>query len=213
MVRNRVGQTLQQKFKEKSSLYLFTIVLFMMGVGFGAVVVNSLGLTQKQELFMYINQFFQEVKGNNIAEPALAFQNSLGNYLKYIGFMWILGLSIIGIPVILIMVFLKGVMVGFTIGFLVDQMQWKGFSFALVSVMPQNLIVVPAMIIIATTALSFSLNMIQNRFKKHQVGVSVYSHLLSYSFLILVMLGAMVIAAGIEAYVSPNLMKQVIASL
>lgn len=212
MVRSRVGQTLQQKIKENSSLYLFTIVLFMMGVGFGAVVVNSIGLTQKQDLFMYMNQFFQEVKTNNIAEPMLAFQNSLGNYFKYIGFLWILGLSIIGIPVILIMVFLKGVMVGFTVGFLVDQMHWQGFSFALVSVLPQNLIVVPVIIIIATSALSFSMRMIQNRLKK-QSGVPVYYHLISYSVLILIMLGATVVAAGIEAFISPNLMRQIIASL
>lgn len=211
MVRSRVGQTLQKKIKENSSLYLFTIVLFMMGVGFGAVVVNSLGLTQKQELFMYMNQFFQELKGNNIAEPALTFQNSLGNYFKYIGFMWILGLSIIGLPIILVMVFLKGVVVGFSVGFLVDQMQWKGFSFALVSILPQNLIVVPAIIIIATSALSYSLGMIQARFKKQ--GGPIYHQFITYSLLILLMLGVTVVAAAIEAYVSPGLMKQVLAKL
>jgi stage II sporulation protein M len=205
LVRSKLGQTLQQNVRENSSLYLFIIVLFIMGVGFGAVVVNSLGLTQKQELFMYVSQFFHELKNDNITDPLRSFQSSLGHYLKYVGFMWILGLSIIGLPLILVMVFLKGVVVGFTVGFLVNQLQWKGLYFAVVSVLPQNLLVIPAVIIVATAGVSFSLHLVQSRFLKR--GGALYPRFLVYSALILIMGGVMTAAAAFEAFISPALMK------
>lgn len=211
MVRSKLGQTLQQNVRENSSLYLFTIVLFIMGVGFGAVVVNSLGLTQKQELFMYVSQFFHELKSDNITDPLRSFQNSLGHYLKYVGFMWILGLSIIGLPLILLMVFLKGVVVGFTVGFLVNQLQWKGLYFAIVSVLPQNLLVIPAIIIVATAGISFSLHLVQSRFLKR--GGALYPRFLVYSALILIMGGIVTVAAALEAFISPALMKHASATL
>lgn len=215
MARGKWGQTLQknmqQNMREHSSLYLFTTVLFVMGLGFGAVVVNSLGLTQKQELYMYVSQFFHELKTDNIAEPVRSFQNSLGHYLKYLGFMWLLGLSVIGLPLILLMVFLKGVVIGFTVGFLVNQLHWQGLYFAFVSVLPQNLLVIPAVIIVATAGVSFSMQLIQSRFMKR--GGVIYPKFLMYSMLILVMGGVMTIASAFEAFISPALMKHASAAL
>ena len=43
-------------FREHSSIYLFVVVLFLMGVIFGAIVVNSLSLTQKEDLFYYLSR-------------------------------------------------------------------------------------------------------------------------------------------------------------
>ena len=45
------------------------------------------------------------------------FRESYFSQLKYIGFIWILGISIIGLPLIFILLFAKGVVVGFTVGF------------------------------------------------------------------------------------------------
>ena len=45
------------------------------------------------------------------------FRESYFSQLKYIGFIWILGISIIGLPLIFILLFVKGVVVGFTVGF------------------------------------------------------------------------------------------------
>lgn len=205
-MRKRFGQTVQLYMQDHLSLYVFTIVLFVMGVIFGAVVVQSLSLPQKQDLFQYVSQFFQQVTQNRASEPEISFQLALGHYLKYIGFMWILGLSIIGLPLILILVFLKGLVVGFTVGFLVNQLQWKGLYFAFVSVVPQNLLVVPAMIVVGVAGISFSLKLIQSRFL--QRGRKIFPHFISYSTLVLAMAMVMVAASLFEAFVTPVLMRK-----
>ncbi|MGI6474374.1 MAG: stage II sporulation protein M [Thermoactinomyces vulgaris] len=135
--------TLRSHFQSQKSLYIFVTTLFMMGVIFGAVLVNSLDPSQKEGLLHYLGYFFQGLKDETIAEPEVAFQHSLGDHLKTIGLMWILGLSVIGIPVLLVLLFLKGLVIGFTVGFLFSKLSWQGLWFAFVSIVPQNLLIIP----------------------------------------------------------------------
>lgn len=208
---NKLSQTLLYHIEDNKAIYLFTIILFLIGIIFGAIVVNSLSLTQKNDLFMYLQQFFGQVSNGHLAESSAIFSQSFAHYAKYVGLMWILGLSIIGLPVILILLFLKGVVVGFTVGFLVNQMGMTGFFLSFVSVLPQNLFLVPAFIIVGTASVSFSLKMIQNQFMK-RINEPVFPLFLRYSFLILCVGAVIAVASFIEAYVSPSLMQWVLST-
>ncbi|XJZ26114.1 stage II sporulation protein M [Bacillota bacterium Lsc_1132] len=199
-------------FREHSSIFLFVIVLFLMGVIFGAIVVNSMSITQKQDLFYYLSQFFGQVSDGNIQESTDLFIQSLLHNSKFIGLMWILGISIIGLPIILILLFLKGMVVGFTVGFLVNQMSWKGFLLATVSILPQNLIIIPIFIIMAVMSISFSLKMIKKQFMK-KYGQPIIPLFKQYIFALTAAVLLLSAAAAIEAYLSPGLMKSVIHSI
>ncbi|USG63603.1 stage II sporulation protein M [Brevibacillus ruminantium] len=207
-MRSRIGQTIQVYAKEHQSLYWFTIVLFTMGIIFGAVIVNSLPLSQRQDLFGFLQFFFSSLGEKGIPEPSLHFQQSLGYYAKTVAIMWVLGLSIIGLPMILLMLFLKGVVIGFTVGFLVNQLQWQGVNFALMGVLPQNLLVVPALIIVGVSGISFSLRLIKTRLLSKRDGIM--SHFIGYSVLVIAMLLVLTAAATFESYVSPKLMQIVL---
>ena len=91
------------------------------------------------------------------------FRESYFSQLKYIGFIWILGISIIGLPLIFILLFVKGVVVGLQL-VLVSQHGWNGLLLAFVSVLPQNLIIIPVFLVMTTIAASFSLRMIRHQF-------------------------------------------------
>lgn len=207
-MRTRIGQTIQVYAKEHQSLYWFTIVLFTMGIIFGAVIVNSLPLSQREDLFGFLQFFFSSLGEKGIPEPSSHFQQSFGHYAKTVGIMWVLGLSIIGLPMILLLLFLKGVVVGFTVGFLVAQLQWKGVTFAMMGVLPQNLLVVPALIIVGVSGISFSLRLIKTRLlSKRDV---ILPHFVGYSVLVISMLAVLTIAALFESFVSPKLMQMVL---
>jgi len=197
--------------REYSSIYLFVVVLFLMGVIFGAVIVNSLSFTQREDLFYYLSQFFgQAAEGEGNAARDLFLQSFFHNS-KFIGLIWILGISIIGLPIILIMLFIKGVTVGFTVGFLVNQMGWNGFLLSFVSILPQNLIIIPVFIIMAALSVMFSLRMIRNQFMK-KISQPVLPLFFRYVFSFLAAVVIVAGAAGIEALISPALLKAVILS-
>lgn len=210
MKRYGLRETISAHLEENRTIYLFTTVLFLMGIIFGAIIVNSLSLTQKHDLYMYLNQFFGQVSGDELADSSAMFTQSFAHYAKYFGLMWLLGLSIIGLPVILVLLFLKGVVVGFTVGFLVNQMGLSGFLLSFVSIMPQNFILVPAFIVVGTASITFCLKMVRQQFmRKNQL--PIFPQFLRYSMLILCVGGALAFASAFEAYISPLLMKLVIS--
>ncbi|MGC5324463.1 stage II sporulation protein M [Brevibacillus sp. SYSU BS000544] len=208
-MRARIGQTIRNFMKENQSLYVFTVVLITMGVIFGAVIVNSLSLEQKQELFGFLQYFFRNIDQNGIADPNQQFQQAMGYYVKTVGIMWIFGLSIIGVPMILLLLFLKGIVIGFTVGFLVNQFQWDGVLFALAGVLPQNMLVIPAFVIIGVAGIAFSLRLIKTRLISNNRG-PILPYFFSYSMLVLVMFGILTLAALFESYISPSIMQYVI---
>lgn len=199
-------------FREHSSIYLFVVVLFLMGVIFGAVVVNSLTFSQKEDLFYYLSQFFGQVANEKVATSSDLFKQSFLHNSKFIGLIGLLGISIIGLPLILILLFMKGMVVGFTVGFLVNQMNWSGFLLSFVAVLPQNFIIIPIFIVTATIAVTISLKMIRRQFMK-KISDPIIPMLGRYVLVFLVAGIFIAVAAGIEAYLSPSLMKMVIDSV
>ena len=212
MKKNIYQSVVAAHFREHSSIYLFVVVLFLMGVIFGAIVVNSLTFSQKEDLAYYLSQFFGEVSNGKVAASKDVFAQSLFDNSKFIGMMGILGISIIGLPVILIVLFMKGLVIGFTVGFLVNQMGWNGFLLSFVSVLPQNFIIIPVFIITATVAVSISIKMIRRQFMK-KISEPILPLLGRYALVFVVAGLFLVIAALFEAYISPSLMKTVIETV
>lgn len=204
MNRNR---SLQLYMKEHLSLYVFVGIIFLIGVVFGAVMVNALSLEQKQEISRHLSNFFLSVDQGEFTDVKSSFQQSFSLHIKWILMIWILGMSVIGLPLIWILDFLKGVLVGFTVGYLVGQLSWKGLLFALVSVAPQNLIVIPALIVCSVTAMAFSIHMVKHRFMPRRG--AFYEPFMKYSATVLLSIALLAGAALMEAYVSPMMMKWV----
>lgn len=201
-----IKRLIRSHIRDNISLYTFTMVLIFIGIFFGAIIVNSLSIDQKNDLYLYLNRFFGQISNDPMMSSADLFSQSFTHYLKYIGLIWILGISVIGLPIILILLFLKGIVIGFTVGFLVSQMGFKGFFLALVSVLPQNLILVPAFLIVGVTALSFSLRMIRMQLTKSEPFGPLFTR---YSLIMLGIIVLILLSASIEAYISPFLMKAV----
>ncbi|WP_315971315.1 stage II sporulation protein M [Paenibacillus sp. N3.4] len=177
--------SMKQYIKENLPLFIFISVLFVIGVVFGAVMVNALSMEQKQEMTRHLGSFFQEVNDGAEFDSQQSFVQAFGMHMKWLLLIWLFGLSIVGLPLILVLDFLKGVLIGFTVGYLVGQMSWKGMLFALVSVAPQNLIVIPAILFASVAAMSFSIYMIKNRFMSRNG--TMYQPFMRYTSITLLM--------------------------
>jgi len=192
--------------EQYSSFYIFHTVLLIMGVIFGAIVVNSLSTTQKDDLFYFINEFFSQLKSGEVLAPKETFLHSLSYNSKYVGLMWILGITMIGLPIILLLLFLKGMVIGFTIGFFVQQMGWKGFLLSFISVLPQNLIIIPVFIVVAVISVSFALQLIKKLFVK-SIFQPIAPMLIKYCMFFGAAILLLSLAAFVEGYFTPYLMR------
>lgn len=199
--------TMKQFLKDNVPLFIFVSVLFVIGVVFGAVMVNALSMDQKTELTRHLSSFFHEINEGADMDSQQSFSQAFSMHMKWILLIWLFGLSIIGLPLILVLDFLKGVLIGFTVGYLVGQMSWKGMLFALVAVAPQNLIVIPAILLCSVAAMSFSIYMIKHRIMSRSG--AIYQPFMRYTTITLAMAVCLFGAALLEGYVSQIMMKWV----
>ena len=184
--------------------YFFMILIFIIGIVIGALAVKTLPDEQKTELIGYLQVFFQGLTGQQegISDTHSLLTSVMFNNIKMIGIMWLLGFTIVGIPFVLFLVCLRGFVIGFTVGFLVNEYIMKGLLFAFVSVLPHNFLAVPAILATGVAATSFSLMLVRRKNKEN-----LFYNSISYSVFCLIMLVLMLGATLIEVYISPVFMK------
>lgn len=205
-------RNLRLMMKEQTPLYIFVGVLFLVGVVFGALIVSALTMDQQQELGDYLGNFFVTVDQQGLLATSESYWRIAALNLKWIGLIWILGLSVIGLPGILILDFLKGVLIGFTVGCLVSQYSWHGMLFALVSVAPHNLILIPVLIVSSASAIAFSLLMIRSRVLR-QRRTTVTRPFAMYTLLSFMMALLILAVSCFETWVTPTMMRWVTPQL
>jgi len=197
--------------RDNLNLYVFVGVLVLVGAIFGALLVHALTLEQQQELADEIGAYMANLNQPQQLGPAAAFRDSFFFYGKWLLLIWFLGLSVIGLPLVLVLDFLKGVLIGFTAALLAQQLAWKGVLFFLAATAPQNAIVVPALMIASISAARFAYFIVKERLFRRKG--QLLPPFLAHSTVTVLMLLLLCAASLYEAYVSPHLLERVTPSV
>jgi stage II sporulation protein M len=193
--------------RDNLNLYVFIGVLIIVGAIFGALLVNALTLEQQQELADEIGNYMTSIQDSQHLVQKTTFWDSFMFYGKWLFLIWLLGLSVIGLPIVLALNFLKGVLIGFAGALLTQQLAWKGVIFFFVATAPQNALVIPALMIASISAARFAYFVVRERLfrRKGQLLPPFLAHT-AVTVLMLVILCA---ASLYEAYLSPLLLERV----
>ncbi|GIO11763.1 stage II sporulation protein M [Cohnella xylanilytica] len=189
------------------NLYVFIGVLLLSGAVFGALLVNALTLDQQQELAEELKAYWATFASPEQLDSGAAFWDRFLLYAKWLALIWLLGLSVIGVPLMLALDFMKGVLLGFAVGLIVREMAWKGVAVSLAAVAPQNALVIPALAIASVSGARFAHYVVRERLfrRKGRLLPPFLAHT-SVALTMLLMLGC---ATLYEAYVSPYLLERV----
>ncbi|GGJ94380.1 stage II sporulation protein M [Lentibacillus kapialis] len=198
--------------KEHAVIYIFMTILFLTGIIFGAIIVNSMNFVQKQDLFFYLERFFGDISEEERTNSSEVLKSSLLYHVKYLFILFVLGLSVIGLPVIWILLFLKGLVVGFSVGFMVNQLGANGLFLASISIAPQNLLVIPIYIVAGSLSMIFSMILLRKLFS-WRISQPVLQSFGKYAVLFASLMVFSLAAAALEAYVSNEAMELLIKSL
>ncbi|MFG6148621.1 stage II sporulation protein M [Halobacillus sp. B23F22_1] len=193
-------------FNNHISIFVFIFVLFIMGMVFGAIIVNSMNFVQKEDLFFYLKQFFEQMVDRSNPDKTALLKDSVLYHVKYMLLLFLLGISIVGMPIITVLLFIKGLVVGFSVGFLVNQMGWYGLLLSSASIAPQNLVIIPVYLLAGALALLFSLTLCKQLFIKrvHQPILQAFA---KYSLLFGALLLILVTASLIEVFIAQPLLE------
>lgn len=187
----------------RAGYYVFFVALFVVGVGFGAAAVRALGDAQKSELLNYLEVYLRGLTGGSTqTPPGELWRQAVTSSLRTAALLWAAGPVVIGLLIAPVIVFMRGFVIGFAVGFLTYELGVRGILIAVFAVFPQNLIAVPALMTIAVACASFSVLMLRRR-ERTRFG----TEFAGYTVLIILMMILMVLAASFEAYIAPVLMR------
>ncbi|MGE5423384.1 MAG: stage II sporulation protein M [Ignavibacteriales bacterium] len=199
------GGLLLDYFRRNLWQYLILILVFIVGLILGDIQVSGLGDGTRSHLIKLIEQFAVTSSGA-YGDGIKLLQDSVVQQVKMIGIVWFLGLTVVGVPLILGLICARGFSLGFTIGFLLEEKGRAGLLMALVTVLPQNLIFVPVLIAGAVFSFNFSIFVIRGRFRS---GAELWQNFIIYTLLMAGVLVLCVLGAAVEAFLSPWLLNVV----
>lgn len=184
-------------------LFLFVILIFVLGIIFGAVAVHTIDHSLQQDLFNYFNGFIEGISKIEYNQLALIGDSIKFNLLN-VFVIWIFGFSVVLMPLIPVFVFFKGFILGFTVGFLTSQYSWQGVLVAVGAVLPQNLLIAPAYVLAGVTGISFSLHIIQYFQQKRRFAAG---DIVDYTLRIFILGFLLLSGSLVEAYLSPRFFR------
>lgn len=190
--------------KKNIGLYILLTLFFIAGIISGSIAVNMISDSQLKNALNYFNGFIANVNNIDI-NPTTIFYISASNNLKLALVIVLFGLTIIGVPFILALIFFRGFILGFTVGFIINQLGAGGVFFAFLSILPQNFIIIPSILSLGVTGVAFSMSILKIRRK---VATDNYSQLLGSYILLNCVFSIMLVLGGlIEGYISPVFIK------
>lgn len=189
--RGRIIEHLQGKWW----VYVFLGICFIAGIVFGSLGVSVMDDQQTSSLREFLDEGFSQFDGN--LNLMLTTQQAIFKNFLNIGKIFVLGLTVIGFPIILVIIFTRGFVLGFTVVFLIQEKALRGALIALLAVVPPNLLSLPAYILAAAAAINFSLYLVSGK------STAISSYALGYLLLMVALCVLLLGAALIEGYLSP----------
>ena len=200
-VRDMIGY-----IKHHFAVCFFIVLIFAGGIVSGAFAVRVLPEVQMLELADYLDGYLSALdQQTGMISANEAFEIAMFHHMKCIVLIWLLGFTMIGIPCIFFLVFTQGFILGFTVGFFIHEYILQGALFAVMGVLPQQLLFVPSMLFTALCAVSLSIILIRRCMSR--TTVQLRSYVVRYLAILPLMLLITFVGILVEVYVSPVLLK------
>lgn len=206
---NRYKKLLANHFENGFSFYFLLLLIFIFGIIIGGILIKAIETNLEISVLKYISSYFYAIsKGINNNYEVLKI--SLIFNIIFIGFIYIIGLFNLGF-IIPIIVFIKGAILGFNVGYFVENFGWKGFLVSVFGVYPQYLIFIPCIISMGAIAMTMTFKYKMSS-RKRSLKLKRLN-LLDYTVFILFFSILMLVASIYEGLVSPifyNLLEIII---
>ena len=185
-------------------LLIFLTILLLIGIAFGSIFVSILDNSDKTLVNEHLNNFINSIETDKL-DYFQALKSNLITNISFVIVIWLLGISIIGLPIILIMFFSKTFILGFSVGAILSVFKTKGLLFSLVHIFPGQVISLLLYLLLTMYAMSFSFKLIYVIFKKKTLDFKIVMN--KYFNILLLVLTIVILMNLYDTYLMPKLVK------
>ena len=195
----------KKQFNFNKKALRFLIGISIIGFIFGCLFIIVISNTDKSLVKEYIESFIKNLNNINYLD---ILKNTMFNNLLFIIVIWLLGISVIGIPINIFYYFLKSFVLGFTCVSFILTYGLKGCIFSIIYVIPHNLINMILFTILVYYSLNFSILLIYSLIKKKNINFKLFIN--KYVKILLFVIVGITITGIYESFILPNIMKRLL---
>jgi len=202
--KNEIFRAIKENVFNNAKSYFIVLVIFVIGIFFGVMFLNK--LEDKKEIEQYINTYIDETRTLKNADYLRELKDDIKNNILLVFFLWFAGTTIIGTPLVFGIILFRGFSLGYTIASCVYVMgKIKGLIFIGITILLQNIIFIPAIMILGGSSINLYKSIIKDR-RKENIKLSIIKH----SVISITILLALIISSIIKIEVSYRLIVNLI---
>ena len=187
----------------KNNRFILLILMITFAVGIFAGVIYYKNATSTEELSNYVEKFMDKI---NVEETKIynVLKESLLKNTSIILIFWLLGASVIGIPILLFYVLYKGFSISFTISTIISTFGFvKGNVISIVMLFFQNVISTAVIFVAMSSAVKLAINILR---RKKDMKIELLRH----TIMCLLCMVGMVLASIVEAIANCKMLGMVL---
>lgn len=189
----------------QKKFYVFLIALLVVGFISGAIFVLFLNDADKKDITNEIINFFNLVKTSAGINYSKSLISTFSINLLYIFLIWLLGISLIGFPIIIGLLFIKSFIIGFSFSSIIFTYGFKGIIGGFLYIFPHHIIMLILYLLLGFYSLSFCYKLFSHLFLKQTInfryGMNRYMKILLLCTIVTILLSLY------EVFISTYLMK------
>ena len=194
-------------FKVNKRLFLFLSILLIIGIIAGSIFSVILNEEDSRLVKEYLINYLDSISKDEINLTS-SFTSSLLSQLLITIIIWLLGFSIIGIPIIFILFFYKSFIFGFTIGSILINFKTKGILLSIIYMIPHHIIKLIIMMVLIIYAYQISLKLLKAILRKSEINFKNITSI--YFYVLLINIGSDLILNAYSSYVVSKMIKLIL---
>ena len=203
--KNEIFSAIKENIQNNLKAYIVICVIFAVGIFLGVMIVNQ--TEDKSQIENYINTYIDETKLIENGDYLHELQKDIKDNIILVFSLWFAGTTIIGIPIVFGIILFRGFCLGYTIASCVFVLgKLKGIMFILMTIFLQNIIFIPAIIMLGVSSIKLYTSIIKDR-RKENIKLSIIKHCIISIIILLALIASSIIKVEISYRMVVNLIK------
>lgn len=195
---------LKKIIKYDKKIMTFLNVIAIVGIIAGSIFMIVLSKNDKETVLNSIKDFFDKLISNKF-NFAGTLKNTIINNFLFSFIIWVIGISVVGVLIVIFIIFYKSFTLGFTISSIIYTYSIKGALLALIYVFPHMVINLLIMLYLSSYSIKLSIILIKSILKKDNLNFKAFIN--NYSKVFLISIIFLIVTSLYESFIAPIILR------
>lgn len=187
---------------------IFVISILFLGLISGAVFGNIISVNDKTLIIDKIKLFISNINSDSI-NGIEVFKNGISVNMLYLGIIWVMGMTFVGVVLNVVILFIKSFILGFSLASFIMVYSYKGLILSLIYLLFGQILNILVIVMVTIYGIMFSSKLNLIIFKNKQDN-NILKFFRNYVFILIIAIIISIISSISEAFLLPAIIKIII---